>query len=286
MARTITLTYVAGRSGAEGLHRWHDPMGNFVMLGCLLSLWGLAALLARAGRSRPLCGGPGSSPLAAPVLPPTPFFILLAGLALGTGVTQAWYGYHEARLPAPLRWSFVWPTTAPDFQAPPFESRTVKMLKFSTGSRGLWTDPDGVHWNVFFLQWDPGRVSKFLAGAHYPAVCFPASGMQLEQSSGIIPVTVGPLTIPFHTYIFTRGSQRFYVFHGLVEERPSVSGETIDYRQVSGDERLQSVLAGNRNLGQRVLGLTLSGTYSFDDALAALRRSLPQLLRIEPPVSP
>lgn len=281
-ARTVTLTYVAGRSGAEALKSWHDPMGNFVMIGCIAGLWGLAALINRGNRPRALAGGPGAALPALPRLPLAPFVILLVGLLTAETATRVWYGYHEARLPKPLRWEFAWPRELPTFESSEFDERTMKLLKYTAGGRGVWTDPAGIHWQAFFLRWDPGRVSKFLAGSHYPTVCFPASGMQLIETREIMPVTIGPLTIPFRTYIFERAGQRFYVFHGLVEERPSVSGERLDYRQVAADERIDSVLAGNRNLGQRVLGLTLSGNvFSFEEAAAALRHSLPQLVRFE-----
>ena len=281
MVRTITLTYVAGQSGPEALHRWHDPMGNFVMIGCIAGLWGLASLVARGNRPHALAGGPGSSLLATPRLPIAPFAILLLGIVAAETTTRVWYGYHEATLPPPLRWSINWPRNAADFQATPFDEITVKLLKFTAGERGGWTDPEGVRWNIFFLRWDPGRVSKFLAASHYPTVCFPASGLQLVQSNGILPIAQGPLTIAFRTYIFERGGERYYVFHGLVEERPSVNNEKIDYRQVAGDERIASALAGNRNLGQRVLGITICGVPDFDSAVATLRRSLPSLVRLE-----
>jgi exosortase len=282
MARTITLTYVAGRDGPDALHRWHDPMGNFVMIGCIAGLWGLAALVSRGNRPRALAGGPGASFLAVPRLAITPFVLLVAGIVAGEAATRAWYGYHESKLPPPLRWALEWPRATADFKASEFDERTVKLLKFTAGERGAWTDPAGIRWQAFFLRWDPGRVSKFLAGSHYPAVCFPAAGLELVESRGILPVQVGALTIPFRTYIFERAGVRFFVFHGLVEERPSVSGEKLDYRQVAADERLASVLAGNRNLGQRVLGLTLAGgVYDFDEAVAALRQTLPQLVRFE-----
>ena len=283
MARTITLTYVAGRDGPEALARWHDPMGNFVMIGCIAGLWGLAWLFARGNHPRALAGGPGASLLAVPPLRLAPFLVLLAGLAAGEIATRAWYGYHEATLPPPLRWDLAWPRDNSSFAATAFDDRTAKLLKYTEGARGNWTDSAAVHWNVFFLRWDPGRVSKFLAGSHYPTVCFPAAGLELVENRGILPVQVGALTIPFRTYIFERAGIRFYVFHGLVEERPSVSGETLDYRQVAADERLASVLAGNRNLGQRVLGITIAGGVdNYDDAVARLRRQLPQLVRFSP----
>ncbi len=281
MARTITLTYVAGDQGPAALESWHDPMGNFVMIGCIAGLWGLAALVARGNRPRALAGGPGASLLATPRLAIAPFALLLAGLLGGELATRAWYGHHEAKLPPPLRWHIAWPRATPDFRATEFDERTVKLLKFTAGERGAWTDPDGVRWQSFFLRWDPGRVSKFLAGSHYPTVCFPAAGLNLVENRGIVPLRIGELTIPFRTYIFERAGTRFYVFHGLVEERPSASGEQLDYRQVAADERLASVLAGNRNLGQRVLGITLTGVLDYDDALAALHRRLPQLVSFE-----
>ena len=281
MARTITLTYVAGRDGSEALARWHDPMGNAVMIGCIAGLWALAALVARGNRPRALAGGPGASLLATPRLALTPFLVLLAGLGTGEVVTRAWYSYHEAKLPPPLRWDIAWPAV-PDFTSTEFDERTVKLLKFTAGNRGSWTDTAGVRWSGFFLRWDPGRVSKFLAGSHYPTVCFPAAGLDLVDNRGVLPIQVGDLVIPFRTYVFKRHRDRFYVFHGLVEERPSVSDERLEYRQVAADERIASALAGNRNLGQRVVAFTLSGElHDYDDAVAALRRALPQLIRFE-----
>ncbi len=281
MARTITLTYVAGRSGPEALHRWHDPMGNFVMLGCLAGLWALASLVARGNRPRALAGGPGSSLFAAPRLAFAPFVVLLVGIVAAEVTTRAWYGHHEATLPPPLRWEIDWPRTATAFSSEPFDERTIKLLKYTSGEQGGWTDPVGVNWRVFFLRWDPGRVSKFLAGSHYPTVCFPAAGLRLVQNCGVRPMQVGALTIPFRTYIFDRAGVRFYVFHGLIEERPSVSGEQLDYRQVDAEERIASVLAGNRNLGQRVLGITISAVADLDAAVAALHDTLPRLVRFE-----
>jgi exosortase len=281
MVRTITLTYVAGQSGPEALHSWHDPMGNFVMIGCIASLWGLATLVARGNRPQAFAGGPGASLFATPRLALAPFIVLIIGIIAAEATTRAWYGYHEATLPAPLRWGVDWPRSATDFQSTPFDERTVKLLKFTAGERAAWTDPQGAHWSTFYLRWAPGRVSKFLAGSHYPTVCFPASGLQLVQTNSILPVTLGQLTIPFRTYIFERAGERYYVFHGLVEERPSVSGETLAYRQVAADERIASALAGNRNLGQRVLGITISGVPDFDAAVANLRRNLPRLISIE-----
>lgn len=279
-ARTVTLTYVAGRDGTAALARWHDPLGNFVMIGCIAGLWALAALVARGNRPRAFAGGPGASLFATPRLPLAPFVLLLGGILLGEASTRLWYGYHESRLPPPLRWDLAWPGAAPGFAETPFDERTVKLLKFSDGARASWSDPAGVRWQAFFLHWNPGRVSKFLAGSHYPAVCFPASGLKLVESRDLLPVTVGALTIPFRTYVFERDDVRYYVFHGLVEERPSVNGEHVDYRQVNADERLASVLAGNRNLGQRVLGITLSGPLpDFDSAVATLRASLPHMIR-------
>ncbi len=282
MARTVTLTAVAGRHGAGAIDRWHDPLGALVMVGCIGVLWALAVFVARGNRPRALAGGPGASFLATPRLPTAPFLALLAGLLAGEIATRTWYGWHESRLPPPLRWDLAWPSTAPDFRATDFDERTIKLLKFTAGRRASWRDPAGTRWSAFFLRWEPGRVSKFLAGSHYPAVCFPAAGLRMVEDCGLRPVAVGPLTIPFHAYVFERDGVRSYVFHGLVEERPSVSGERLDYRQVAADERLASVLAGNRNLGQRVLGITLAGRIAdFDDAVAALQRQLPHLVRFE-----
>jgi exosortase len=287
MLRTVTLTFVAGTQGSDALESWHDPMGMVVMFGCIGALWGLAVLIAPKQQKPALLAGPGTTLGGLPRTALAPSLALIVGLVAAEGTTQAWYRYHEARLPDPVRWSMAWPVENPTFIQREFSERSLKLLKYNYGESVSWEDEAGRRWSAFYLRWDPGRVSKFLAGSHYPAVCFPATGLTLEREFGILPFTVGEVTFPFRAYEFSgSGGRPLFAFHGLVEERPSVSGETVDYRQVAANERIASVRAGNRNLGQRVLGITITGAYTLEEAQGLLHSVLPDYIRFENPNQP
>jgi hypothetical protein len=94
------------------------------------------------------------------------------------------------------------------------------------------------------------------------------------------------MEIPFNTFLFEGGSQKVYVFHAIIEDRPALDGEKITYKQVNTEERIESVLRGHRNLGQRVLGISMTGPTSLEEAEVSLRNVLADILKITPPNHP
>jgi len=206
-------------------------------------------------------------------------FVWLIAAEIGS---ESWYRYHEAQLPPPAEWNVQWPEKAPEYKRSELAERTRAILKYNIGETSSWRSPDGFGWNMYYIRWFPGRVSKFLSGAHYPTVCLPATGMKLVAETGRYACPVGNMDIPFNTYLFEAGSQQVYVFHAIIEDQPTPDGEKISYKQVSSEERIDSVLRGHRNLGQRVLGISMTGPTSLEEAEASLRSVLAEILSITP----
>ncbi|QYM80775.1 exosortase/archaeosortase family protein [Horticoccus luteus] len=281
LLRTIFLTYVAGTAGAPEMERWHDTVGNVAMIAGLASLWLLAELFRRGRKA----------PEAAPVKRyrarvPFPFvFALAAVLWLGGSevATAAWYRVHESRMPAPSEWDVTWPAQALDFQRTDFPERTRAILKYNRGESVSWRSSEGYLWQGYYLRWFPGRVSKFLSGGHYPTVCLPAAGLKLVEETGRFDCHVGGLTIPFRTYLFESNGHDVYVFHAIMEDVPTTPDGHVAYRQANSMERLRSVWRGERNLGQRVLGLAVTGPFTAGDARAAVKQLLTDVVE---PASP
>jgi hypothetical protein len=176
-----------------------------------------------------------------------------------------------------------WPDKAPEYKPGELPERTRAILKYNIGETANWKASDGYNWNMYFIRWFPGRVSKFLSGAHYPTVCLPATGMKLVSETGRYECPVGNLEIPFTTYLFESGTQSVYVFHAIIEDQPALDGEKISYRQVRGDERIESVKRGHRNLGQRVLGISIIGPTSLEEAKVSVLKVLSEIVKISPP---
>jgi exosortase len=280
-ARTVTLTYLGGIGGNALTEKWHDTVGNVVMVACLLSLWLLAEGFQR-------WSGPANvvpTPLTRPHRSPFPFWFAVAGVAwLGVSelATEGWFRYHERSAPAPVAWNVVWPENMPGYHEDKLGERSRALLKFNEGHIASWRTDEGFHWQMYYLRWLPGRVSKFLAGGHYPTVCLPASGLRLVAETGPFVCRVGALSIPFVSYLFDDNGQDVYVFHAILEDNQASYDQRIVYRQANTDERLRSVMRGERNLGQRVVGIALSGPLDAAEAREALQATLRRIIVSEP----
>lgn len=283
IARTMLLTYLTGAYGTQALEKWHDTVGTIVMILCLLSLWGLAVLFEKAHnwlfgrRAEPAANAPAGG------LPPAPFPAAFVGFGLGCLIfaevaTEAWYRYHEATLPAPPAWTVDWPKAAQSFKIGEFPDRTRAILKYNEADTASWVTDDGSGFQMYYIRWLPGRVSKFLSGAHYPTVCLPATGLQFKSEFGRFVCKAGSIEFPFTAFLFESGSQPVYVFHAILEDRPAPDGEKISYRQVDSSERIQSVLRGHRNLGQRVVGISVLGSPSLQDAETTVSNVLNKII--------
>jgi exosortase len=278
LLRTLLLTYLTASGRAAD--RWHDPVGVVSMIACLVALWGVSEWF----RSR------RPAPPAAPVAvaadefrrAPFPRWFAVAGcawLVAAEALTGLWYSWHEGRVPPAVAWHVVWPEDAPHFQRGMFAERTLALLKFNEGETASWEADGGYPWQMYALDWLPGRVSKFLSSSHYPTVCLPATGLKLVAELGVWECTVNGLRIPFVTYLFDQAGHEVYVFHAIIEDRPLHPGRPFEYRQVNSSERLLSVWRGERNLGQHVIGIALLGASSPEDAREIAGRVLQPVIQ-------
>ncbi len=222
-------------------------------------------------------------------LSPFPIWFAAAGvlwLVAAESLTGLWYRWHESRVPPAVAWRVEWPENAPDFDKGEFAERTLALLKFNTGETASWTAEGVYPWQMYSLRWEPGRVSKFLSSSHYPTVCLPATGLQLAAELGPWECVVNGVNIPFSTFLFKQGAENVYVFHAIFEERALNPEKPNHYRQVDTNERLRSVWRGERNLGQHVVGISLTGAASSEDAREIATRVLRPVIRPETTPSP
>lgn len=280
--RTMLLTYLtAGEAGAA--ERWHDTVGVVTMILTLVALWTLSEWF----RPRRSTSGPAAAP--EPALEflrrPFPRWFAVAGVAwlvTAEALTGSWYAWHEARVPAAVDWHVAWPEKAPQFLRGEFAERTLALLKFNQGTTASWLTEGGYPWQMYALDWEPGRVSKFLSSSHYPTVCLPATGLSLEEELGGWECEVNGLRIPFATYRFKQGERDVYVFHAIIEDRPLRPDDVFAYEQVNTTERLRSVWHGERNLGQHVIGIALLSAESSAEARDIVTRVLHTVIRPGP----
>jgi exosortase/archaeosortase family protein len=286
--RTMTLTSLSGAQGPAAIDKWHDTLGTAVMLLCLAGLWFLALGFEKLDRHLSWSAPAAKKPRVVPTAPvPFPFpvgFVVfgLAWLVTAEATTEAWYRYHEAKLVSPAEWGVRWPEKSLNYKAGEFPDRTRAILKYNEAETSSWNTSEGYGWQMYYIRWFPGRVSKFLSSAHYPTVCLPATGLKFVSETGRYLCPAGKIEIPFTTFLFKSGEQDVYVFHAIIEDRPAPDGEAFSYHQVDSSERINSVLRGHRNLGQRVLGISLIGPLSLEEAKATVRKTLDEIISQTP----
>ena len=272
VGRTFLLCWIAAKAGIGSVSKWHDPAG-FTILGiCFVVLWGLARLLF----GKPLMLQPSKESVRTPF--PRGLMIGLSTWLLVTIVgTEVWYRAHEGK--ETRHWSFAWPVMKQHFSELPIPDRLG-----DEGRAASWTDDDGSRWMAFFFKWAAGPPrSRILARLHRPEICLPAAGYKLEADRGTITVNAKDLSIPFHALEFDYNGQPVYVFYCLWQDSRE-TGEPLRIRD-HWDHRLvglESVLLGERNLGQQTLEIVISGYGTSDEAEGALRRQIGSLIKTEP----
>lgn len=275
LVRTVVLARLAG---SDAVDKWHDTVGVTAMVLCLALIWAVSELLNR--RRAPVSSTQGARALPRPPLGWRGALLGCCALVTAEVATRGWYAWHERDLPAQARWELRWPREAQGFEEGEFAERMAALLKFDRGATASWRSDAGDFWQMYYLEWQPGRVSRFLSSAHYPTVCLPATGIKLVTETGRWTCVVNGAEIPFTTYLFDEHGQDVYVFHAVVEDHPPADRAPLDYRQVSSRERLESVLHGERNLGQRVIGIALRGPTSPSEARTEVAAALRPLLAV------
>ena len=152
------------------------------------------------------------------------------------------------------------------------------MLRYDEAVSAAWSD-EGKLWQMVFLRWNPGRIAVHLAKSHTPASCLTAAGKNLVSVSNLKYFQVGPLELPFRVYVVEESGRKGYVFYCLWEDRAAQQGfaaTSLTYRN-----RLEPVLAGRRNLGQRSLEVAVWGFEDAPLAEAALVRQLEKVIRVQ-----
>ncbi len=279
--RTLILSYVGGTRGAEALDGWHDPLGMVVLVICLAGLWGVALLFSRGTGGDDSAAAASSAPALARPLP-TAFLLLAAGwLILTEAATETWYRVHENNTDPAPQWSMAWPTSLESFREYEFSDTAQTILKFNDGKSASWMSSEGFSWNMYLLRWEPGRVSKNLATAHSPDICLPASGMELRAHLDSFVLEIGDLKLPFRAYTFEDHRGIHYVFHTLAEDARRDASTAVEAGALTREARIASFLRGERNLGQRVIGVSLQGPMDYHAAREALEKNLRSMIRIE-----
>jgi hypothetical protein len=192
---------------------------------------------------------------------------------------QAWYRWHEMRLPAATTWIVAWPTNNPTFQNAALPEAAREILRYDEGRSAAWV-ADDLGWEAIFLRWNPGQTALHLAQNHTPAVCLTAAGRTLKTIADPVWLEADGLHLPFIVYAIANTPKPVFVFYCLWDDR--ASSQAHGTASLSYANRLTPVLQGLRNSGQRSLEIALTGNLDVTQAEAALQQQLRQIIHRRP----
>ena len=204
--------------------------------------------------------------------------VFLLMVLVGEVVTEKWYQSRETNLVQASDFSVQFPEQAKHYQEESFSDITKTILKYNSAKSASWSSDAGERWGIYLLEWEPQRVSQKLVSAHTPEICYPAAGYQLESFLGVESVSVGSVELNFKVYLFNAGTYYFYVFHGIWEEKYAPGERALETEPLSRKQRFQTVLQGKRNLGQKILGVSLVGPTTLEEATILLSQTLSNII--------
>ena len=281
LARLLLLVWVASRDGVAAVHRWHDPAGVTILLGCFSGLWFLAHGLvgkkpeARSQKSEVRSQESEARPSEISAFRvPYSALVLIGWLLLVEIGVEAWYRVREAKLPAPVTWNIAWPTNTAvkDLTITP---EVRRILRYDDGQNRQW-QTDEFLCQAIFLHWKPGSVAARLTANHTPEVCLAAAGHRITDQSDLLTLTARGLKLPFRFYQLDDLRQPMFVAYCLWEDR--ARRREFSTGVLNWGSRIAPVLAGQRNSGQRSLEIAINGVSDFAGAQAAVQKLLDEII--------
>jgi exosortase len=283
LARTLALVFIAARGGLPTMQRWHDRTGEILLVACFFCLWGVALWL-RSRDEKPPAPSQKKAGVPATGLRPLTWAIVLWALVAEVS-TEAWFRSHEVRGKPVFSWTVRWPVRNPTLETNVLSAVSLSVLQCDENASASWIGEDGVSWRAFFLRWRPsdsfyGRAREALSKAHNPAVCLPASGMEMRARLDPVFLPVRPgFNLNFERYVFAAGGRDFFVFFSQTEDMTEGGRASL---RTTHWARLGAALAGSRNYGQNNFEVALVGPATAEAALRLFSARLPELVKVMP----
>ena len=133
---------------------------------------------------------------------------------------------------------------------------------------------------MYSFRWLPGRTAALFVKNHRPDICLPASGLTMEQQSGVHLMNVNGVKLPIRSYRFDDNGRPLHVFYCYWDGRSSyVNDAAAASEDWTAAGRLRAAWQGKRELGTRMLELAVWGYEDDAAARAALERELDKIVR-------
>jgi exosortase len=221
LGRTLALCLLAEYQGQEGMDKWHDTIGNVILLGLPLVIFCVGWLLTPRTPKPP--GPAAPRPAAGDVLraflahvraadwPRLPRFG--APLAVGVVGVLVYHGWLLTLnvIEPPQREPFFVARTGPDTDtaAQPVEKAIWDVLQPTSGGYLVHTNAAALGGAVtsYHFFWKPDAANRWVTG-HRPDVCMPAGGWKPEGEPFPVTVEINGHPLQFTAFRFASTGAR------------------------------------------------------------------------------
>ena len=155
------------------------------------------------------------------------------------------------------------------------------MLRHTFGWSARWNSASGQSWQGFYFEWGPGRVPPENMNVHLPGGCLGAIGIDFVEEYEPIEVPLAGHVYQARHLRFEREGRPLQLLYLVAEDTAALvpSPGAFDF---SYQLRLESVMQGRRNPGQRMVEVGLWNEPSKEVARGAFRDFLEAWLKEGP----
>lgn len=278
IVRMLVLSVAAANGGAQSLEKLHDPAGFAILIATMGVLWLGCWLLQRIpGAQQPLATAKIQSGIGS--IAKSPAFASLAAvfaMALMAGGSEGWYWWKNRSAVRTPAWTVASASSDSGIRDEEIEKRARDMLRFDRGFQRSWRDSGNRQWHLIFTEWEPKRMSLHYAQPHLPEQCQRMIGREIVSKSELRKATANGVTIAYNMYKIRSRTDEFYLMYVINDDR--ISGTEVTVERATPENRMKTVMAGRRNMGQRSLQLALVGESDAAIAEKAMLELLPELV--------
>jgi exosortase len=258
VGRTAYLALSAAKLGVSVMTARHDSAGFTTLAICFGLVWLISLLLSeesfRFERGHSMACGHSVSLWFAGGLT-----LWLLGVL---GATEMWY--YDADESPQAHWRISSPPQSEPVEVPVAVRAQLQCDRISAAT---WREANGARWLLYFLEWNPGPLrARVLARVHRPEVCLSSIGMKLIEDRGFVTVKATGVTLPFHAYTFKQDTRLVFVYFGTWQNRTTRGRERGPLSESEHVAGVQAVLWRERNLGQQVAEVAVTGYTNGQDA--------------------
>jgi len=279
--RTLFLALMAFYSGPDAVPRWHDTAGYAILIFAAIGSWLAALSFTTARKDSPISEARKDSGTREH-RPSLRLAVAVFGMVLVVeAITQIWFSWRDSKLVRHSEWSVQMTTSEASFKPMVLSDVTLEALRCDKANAGVWNDPQGWNWNVYWFQYEPRPYTRTVLSWHVPDQCLPSVGLEKDRDYPDFATSVNGIDLYVHPKRFVSKAQVVYVFWVVYANQGDLPSSNYDSKAAVSAKiqgHLIDIWKGYRGVGVETLEVALIGPRNYEDAKAGYLTGLKSII--------